>query len=354
MSRNFLILPSMNLTIAELAKILKGKFVGEGDIPLSGVSKIEEAKSGDISFISNPKYLPWLYKSQASVVIIDKDLDFDDEKIQNLILVDNAYLSFNKVLQKFSENKLTNTGIHKDSSIDESIELGTNVSIGQFSVIGANCKIGDNVIIMDNVSIQKNVTIGSDCIIYSGVRIYDNMQIGKNCILHSNSVIGSDGFGFAPNENGEYIKTPQLGNVIIGDKVEIGSNTSIDRATLGSTIINNGVKIDNLVQIAHNVIIGKNTVIAGQCGIAGSTKIGENCQIGGQVGIIGHLVIGSNVKINGKAGVFSNIKDNSIIRGTPALDERTFNRSYVYFRNFEKIVKELNDLKKINGNNNQQ
>ena len=204
---------------------------------------------------------------------------------------------------------------------------------------------------MDNVSIQDNVSIGNDCIIYPGVRIYDNSLIGNNCILHSNCVIGSDGFGFAPNEMGEYIKTPQLGNVILGNSVEIGSNTSIDRATLGSTLISDGVKIDNLVQIAHNVSIGKNTVIAGQCGIAGSTKVGENCQIGGQVGIIGHLSIGNNVKINGQTGVFSNIKDNSTLRGTPAMDERSFNRSFVYFKNLEKIAKDLNHLKKINDNN---
>ena len=187
--------------------------------------------------------------------------------------------------------------------------------------------------------------------IYSGVRIYSDSIIGDNCIVHSNSVIGSDGFGFAPNKQGNYIKTPQIGNVVIGDNVEIGSNSSIDRATLGSTVVSDGVKIDNLVQIAHNVTIGKNTVIAGQCGIAGSTKIGENCQIGGQVGIIGHLKIGNNVRINGQAGVFSNIKDNTILKGTPAIDERTFNRSYVYFRNLEKIVKDINKLKKNNDSN---
>ena len=204
---------------------------------------------------------------------------------------------------------------------------------------------------MDNVSIAKNVTMGNNCLIHSGVRIYSDTIIGDNCIIHSNSVIGSDGFGYAPNKEGEYIKTPQIGNVTIGDNVEIGSNTSIDRATLGSTVISEGVKIDNLVQIAHNVTVGKNTVIAGQCGIAGSTKIGENCQIGGQVGIIGHLTIGNNVKINGQAGVFSNIKDNAILKGTPAIDERTFNRSYVYFRNLEKIVKDFNQLKKNDASN---
>ena len=342
----------MKSTIAELAKILNGEFIGEGSTSLSNLAKIEEAKEGDITFISNPRYLPWLYKTNASVIIIDKGLEYDHAKIKNLIIVDDAYLSFNMLLNRLSKSKFSHFGLHIDSRIHESVELGKNVSVGQFSVIGPNCKIGNNVIIMDNVSIQKNVTIGNDCILYSGARIYDDTLIGNHCIFHSNCVVGSDGFGFAPNEQGEYIKTPQLGNVKIGNNVEIGSNSSIDRATLGSTEIRDGVKIDNLVQIAHNVFIGKNTVIAGQCGIAGSTKVGENCQIGGQVGIIGHLVIGNNVRINGQTGVFSNIKDNSTLRGTPAIDERTFNRSYIHFRNLEKIVNDISDLKKTNDNNN--
>ena len=342
----------MKLTIAELAKILKGEVIGDGNTSLINLAKIEEAKSGDITFISNPKYIPWLYKTGASVVVIDKGLPYDKTKIKNLIIVDDAYLSFNNLLNRFSKNKISHFGLHIDSRIHESVKLGDNVSVGQFSVIGPNCNIGNNVIIMDNVSIQENVTIGDDCVLYSGVRIYDGTFIGNQCIFHSNCVIGSDGFGFAPNEVGEYVKTPQLGNVKIGNKVEIGSNSSIDRATLGSTVISEGVKIDNLVQIAHNVYIGKNTVIAGQCGIAGSTKVGENCQIGGQVGIIGHLTIGNNVRINGQTGVFSNIKDNVTLRGTPAIDERTFNRSYIHFRNLEKIVSDINDLKKSNDNNN--
>ena len=352
MSRNFIILPSMKLTIAELAEILKGKVVGEDNTQLFKLSKIEDAQKGDITFVSNPRYLPWLYKTKASVVIVDSNLEYDNKKVGNIILVDNAYSSFNELLNRFAENKLKHTGVHKNCSIDSTVELGNNVSVGQFSSIGQNCKIGDNVIIMDNVSIQENVIIGNNSVLYAGVRIYDNTILGINCILHSNCVIGSDGFGFAPNKNGEYIKTPQIGNVTIGNNVEIGSNSSVDRATLGSTIINDGVKIDNLVQIAHNVIVGKNTVIAGQSGIAGSTKIGENCQIGGQVGVAGHIQIGNNVKIDGGTGVYSNVDDNSILRGTPAIDINKFNRSYVHFKNLEKIVKDLNDLKKLNANNN--
>ena len=342
----------MKLTIAELAKILNGNYIGDGATSLTNLAKIEEAKDGDITFISNPRYLPWLYKTGASVVIVDKGLKYDDVEITNLIIVDDAYLSFNSLLNRFSQNKLSHFGLHIDSRIHESVELGNNVSVGQFSVIGPNCKIGHNVIIMDQVSIQENVTIGNDCILYSGSRIYDDTFIGNECIFHSNSVIGSDGFGFASNEVGEYIKTPQLGNVKIGNKVEIGSNSSIDRATIGSTIISDGVKIDNLVQIAHNVSIGKNTVIAGQSGIAGSTKVGKNCQIGGQVGISGHITIGNNVKINGGSGVYSSVKDNSILKGTPAMNQSDFNRSYVYFRNFQQIVNEINSLKKINDNRN--
>ena len=342
----------MKLTINELARILKGEVFGDGSTSLTNLAKIEEAKTGDITFISNPRYLPWLYKTSASVIIIDKGLTYENKKNKNLIIVDDAYLSFNSLLNRFSKNKLSHFGLHIDSRIHESVELGNNVSVGQFSVIGPNCKIGHNVIIMDNVSIKENVTIGNDCVLYSGSRIYDDTFIGNECIFHSNSVIGSDGFGFASNEVGEYIKTPQLGNVRIGDKVEIGSNSSIDRATIGSTIISDGVKIDNLVQIAHNVSIGKNTVIAGQSGIAGSSKVGKNCQIGGQVGISGHITIGNNVKINGGSGVYSSVKDNSILKGTPAMNQSDFNRSYVYFRNLQKIVNEINSLKKINDNRN--
>ena len=342
----------MKLTLAELADILEGSVVGDSNAKVNNLSKIEDASSGDITFISNPKYLPWIYKTNATAVIIDKGTTYNGNLKCNLIKVDNSYSAFNYLLKTFSPEQAGHFGIMDNAIIDSTSKLGESISIGHFSVIAENCKIGDNVIIMDNVSIAKNVTIGANCLIHSGVRIYSDSIIGNNCTVHSNSVIGSDGFGYAPNKEGEYIKTPQIGNVIIGDNVEIGSNSSIDRATLGSTIIFEGVKIDNLVQIAHNVTVGKNTVIAGQCGIAGSTKIGENCQIGGQVGIIGHLTIGNNVKINGKTGVFSNIKDNAILKGTPAIDERTFNRSYVYFRNLEKIVKDVNQLKKNDAGNN--
>ena len=266
----------MKLTLAELADILEGSVVGDSNAKVNNLSKIEDASSGDVTFISNPKYLPWIYKTNATAVIIDKGTAYNGNLKCNLIEVDNSYSAFNSLLKTFSSDQASHFGIVDNAIIDSTSKLGKSISMGHFSVIAENCKIGDNVIIMDNVSIAKNVTMGNNCLIHSGVRIYSDTIIGDNCIIHSNSVIGSDGFGYAPNKEGEYIKTPQIGNVTICDNVEIGSNTSIDRATLGSTVISEGVKIDNLVQIAHNVTVGKNTVIAGQCGIAGSTKIGEN------------------------------------------------------------------------------
>lgn len=332
----------MKISINKLAKILDGEIIGNEKVTLYNLSKIEDAIEGDITFLSNPKYIHWLYKTKASVVIIDRGIDYKAKDTPNLLVVENAYYSFNKLLNLISKKKLEFTGIHKLSSVDKSTVVGKDVSIGKFTTIDPKCKIGNNVFIMDNVSIKSNVTIGDNCVIHSGVRIYEDSIIENECIIHSNSVIGSDGFGYAPDDNGIYIKTPQIGNVHIKSNVEIGSNCSIDRATLGSTFIDEGVKIDNLVQVAHNVKIGKNTVIAGQAGIAGSTVIGKNCQIGGQVGFVGHLKVGDNVRINGQAGVFSNIPDDSIIKGTPAIDERNFNRSYVLFKNFEKVIKDLN------------
>ena len=336
----------MKLTLANLALKLNGDIVGDSEIKLNNIAKIEYAKKGDITFLSNKKYLPWLKKTKASLIIVNKDFDIKVYKSLNFLCVEDSYLAFNQLLQLFNEVKKNQPEISKYSLVQKSSSIGNNVHIGNFSVVGNNCNISDSVVINDNVTIGNNISIGSNTILNAGVRVYDDTKIGDNCIIHSNSVIGSDGFGFAPNNNGEYTKTPQIGNVIIGSNVEIGSCTTIDRATIGSTIIDEGVKIDNLVQIAHNVEIGKNTVIAAQSGIAGSTKIGKNCQIGGQVGFAGHLDIGNNVKINGGSGVFSNIKDNSIVRGNPAFDARLFNRSYVYFKNLVNIFKDVDNLKK--------
>ena len=336
----------MKLTLANLALRLNGNIVGDSEIKLNNIAKIEYAKKGDITFLSNKKYLPWLKKTKASLIIVNKDFDIKKYKSLNFLCVEDSYLAFNQLLQLFNQVKKNQPEISEYSLVQKSSSIGKNVHIGNFSVIGNNCNISDSVVINENVTIGNNITIGSNTILNAGVRVYDDTKIGDNCIIHSNSVIGSDGFGFAPNNNGEYIKTPQIGNVIIGNNVEIGSCTTIDRATIGSTIIHEGVKIDNLVQIAHNVEIGKNTVIAAQSGVAGSTKIGKNCQIGGQVGFSGHLNIGNNVKINGGSGVFSNLKDNSVVRGNPAFDASLFNRSYVYFKNLVNLFKDVEKLKK--------
>ena len=336
----------MKLTLANLALKLNGDIVGDSEIKLNNIAKIEYAKKGDITFLSNKKYLPWLKKTKASLIIVNKDFDIKMYKTLNFLCVEDSYLAFNQLLQLLNEVKKTHPEISKYSRVQNSSSIGKDVHIGNFSVVGNNCNISDSVVINDNVTIGNNISIGSNTILNAGVRVYDDTKIGDNCIIHSNSVIGSDGFGFAPNNNGEYTKTPQIGNVIIGNNVEIGSCTTIDRATIGSTIINEGVKIDNLVQIAHNVEIGKNTVIAAQSGVAGSTKIGKNCQIGGQVGFAGHLDIGNNVKINGGSGIFSNLKDNSVVRGNPAFDARLFNRSYVYFKNLVNLFKDVENLKK--------
>ena len=336
----------MKLTLANLALRLNGNIVGDSEIKLNNIAKIEYAKKGDITFLSNKKYLPWLKKTKASLIIVNKDFDIKKYKSLNFLCVEDSYLAFNQLLQLFNQVKKNQPEISEYSLVQKSSSIGKNVHIGNFSVIGNNCNISDSVVINDNVTIGNNITIGSNTILNAGVRVYDDTKIGNNCIFHSNSVIGCDGFGFAPNNNGDYIKTPQIGNVIIGNNVEIGSCTTIDRATIGSTIIHEGVKIDNLVQIAHNVEIGKNTVIAAQSGVAGSTKIGKNCQIGGQVGFSGHLNIGNNVKINGGSGVFSNLKDNSVVRGNPAFDASLFNRSYVYFKNLVNLFKDVEKLKK--------
>ena len=336
----------MKLTLANLALRLNGNIVGDSEIKLNNIAKIEYAKKGDITFLSNKKYLPWLKKTKASLIIVNKDFDIKMYKSLNFLCVEDSYLAFNQLLQLFNQVKKNQPEISEYSLVQKSSSIGKNVHIGNFSVIGNNCNISDSVVINENVTIGNNITIGSNTILNAGVRVYDDTKIGDNCIIHSNSVIGCDGFGFAPNNNGEYIKTPQIGNVIIGNNVEIGSCSTIDRATIGSTIIEEGVKIDNLVQIAHNVEIGKNTVIAAQSGVAGSTKIGKNCQIGGQVGFSGHLNIGNNVKINGGSGVFSNLKDNSVVRGNPAFDASLFNRSYVYFKNLVNLFKDVEKLKK--------
>jgi len=342
----------MKFTAAQIAGILEGDIVGNPDVEVSRLSKIEEGTEGSLTFLANPKYKPYIYSTQASITIVNKSFEAENKLTTTLIKVEDAYKSFSRLLEYYNQIKINKFGIEQPSFIAESSTYGQNVYIGAFTYIGEHVTISDNVKIFPGSYIGDNVKIGENTVIFAGVKIYSDCIIGNNCVINSCTVIGADGFGFAPDENGEYSKVPQTGNVILEDFVDIGAATSIDRATLGSTIIRKGVKLDNQIQIAHNVEIGKNTVIAAQTGVAGSTKIGENCQIGGQVGIVGHLTIGNNVKIQAQSGITRNVKDNEVLQGSPAFGYGDFNKSYVYFKNFPKIVKDLNEIeKKVNGNN---
>jgi len=331
----------MNFTAGQIADQINGTVIGNKDVDITNISKIEEGSKGSLTFLANPKYTEYIYSTNASAAIVSNDFKAT-EKIQiTLIKVKDPYSSFTTILELFNKNQSDRKGISDLTVIDKSSKISDSAFIGSFSTVGKNSIIADNCIIENQVFIGDNVKIGEGSMIYPGVKILDDTKIGKNCIIHSSCSIGSDGFGFAPNDDGSYKKIPQTGNVIIGDNVEIGSNSTIDRATLGSTIISNGVKLDNQIQIAHNVEIGENTAIAAQSGIAGSTKIGKNCMIGGQVGIIGHLKIGDNVKIQAQAGVTSDVESNARITGTPAISYMNYNKSYVHFKNLPEIVKKI-------------
>ncbi len=336
----------MKFTAQQIADILEGEIVGDPNESVSKLSKIEEGEKGSLTFLSNPKYNPYLYTTNASIAIVNKSFIPEKEISATLIKVEDAYKSFSKLLEFYNEVKNNKTGRENPIHISESSEIGENEYIGAFSYIGENVKIGKNVKVYPNCYIGDNTTIGDNCVIFSGVKIYSESQIGNNCKIHSGCIIGSDGFGFAPDSNGEYKAIPQIGNVIIENNVDIGSGSTIDRATLGSTIIRNGVKLDNQIQIAHNVEIGKNTVIAAQTGVAGSTKIGEGCMIGGQVGIVGHITIGNRVRIQAQSGISKNLKDGDTVQGTPAFGYSDFNKSYVYFKKLPEIASNLNKLKK--------
>lgn len=336
----------MKFTAQQIADILEGEVVGNPDIEVSKLSKIEEGTEGSLTFLANPKYTSYIYSTKASIAIVNKVFTPEFDINTTLIKVDDAYKSFSKLLEYYNQIKNNKTGIENPVFIADSAKYGDNIYIGAFSHVGENVHIGSNVKIYPNAYIGDNVVIDDDSVVFSGAKIYSDCIIGKNCVINSGVIIGADGFGYAPNEKGEYNKVPQIGNVIIEDYVDVGAATTIDRATLGSTVIRKGVKLDNQIQIAHNVEIGKNTVIAAQTGVAGSTKIGENCQIGGQVGIVGHITIGNNVKIQAQSGIGRNIKDNEVLQGSPALPYGDFNKSYVHFKNLPKIVKNINDLEK--------
>ncbi|WP_277632054.1 UDP-3-O-(3-hydroxymyristoyl)glucosamine N-acyltransferase [Avrilella dinanensis] len=335
----------MKVTVQQIADLLNGEVIGNAATEVSDLSKIEEGKPGSLSFLSNPKYVPYIYETKASAVIINKSFVPEHPVQTTLIKVEDAYAAFTKLLEFYNQIKNNKVGIEQPNFVGENTVYGQDIYIGAFAYIGQNCQIGDNVKIYPNCYIGDNVKIADNTTIFAGSKIYADTQIGSRCIIHSGTTIGSDGFGFAPQEDGSYAKVPQTGNVIIEDDVEIGANTTIDRATLGSTIIRQGVKLDNHIQIAHNVEIGAHTVIASQTGIAGSTKIGKYCQIGGQVGIVGHITIGNHVKIQAQSGVNKSLKDNDVVQGSPAINYGDFSKSFVHFRNLPKIVEDIDKLK---------
>ncbi|MGB1308017.1 MAG: UDP-3-O-(3-hydroxymyristoyl)glucosamine N-acyltransferase [Oceanihabitans sp.] len=341
----------MKFTAEQIAGILEGDIEGNPNVEVSKLSKIEEGTKGSLTFLANPKYTPFIYSTKASITIVNKSFQPENDLSTTLIKVEDAYKSFSKLLEYYNQVKNNKVGIENPSYISETATYGENVYLGAFSYLGENVKLGDNVKIYPQAYIGDNVTIGDNTTVYAGAKLYSETQVGKNCIINSGAIIGADGFGFTPDEHGEFQKIPQTGNVIIEDNVDIGSASTIDRATLGSTIIRKGVKLDNQIQIAHNVEIDVNTVIAAQTGIAGSTKIGKYGMIGGQVGIAGHLTIGDNVKVQAQAGIGHRVKDGEKLYGSPAIDYGNYIKSYVHFKNLPAIVKTVNELeKKINGN----
>lgn len=336
----------MEFTANQIAGILEGTVEGDDSVTVSKLSKIEEGTQGSLTFLANPKYKSYIYTTDASITIVGEDFIAENPIKTTLIRVADAYKAFSKLLEYYNQVKMNKTGIESPSFISETASMGESLYIGAFAYIGENVSLGNNVKIYPNAYIGDNVSIGDNVTVFAGAKIYSESIIGNNSVIHSGAIIGDDGFGFAPNAEGEYKKVPQTGNVIIEDHVDVGAGTTIDRATLGSTIIRRGVKLDNQIQIAHNVEIGKNTVIAAQTGIAGSTKIGENCLIGGQVGIVGHISIGNNVRIQAQSGIGRNIKDNEVLQGSPALNYGDYNKSYVHFKNLPKIVARFNTFEK--------
>lgn len=334
----------MEYTAREIAALLQGVVIGDEETKISRLAKIEEGTAGSLSFLANPKYEEFIYSTASSVVIVNDSFVPTKAIAATLIKVKDAYKSFAVLLDTYNKISLNKSGIEQPSFIAQTAQIGANPYIGAFAYIGENVKVGENVKIYPGVYVGDNCVIGNDTIIFAGVKIYSETSIGNNCRIHSGAVIGGDGFGFAPQDDNNYIKVAQIGNVIIEDWVEIGSNTTIDRATLGSTIIRKGVKLDNLIQVAHNVEIGQHTVIAAQTGIAGSTKIGRYCMIGGQVGIVGHLLIADKVKIAAQSGIGTNIvNEGEIVQGSPAFNNQEFKKSYLAFRKMPDIINKLEE-----------
>ncbi len=331
----------MEYSAREIADFLQGKIEGDQDVKVSQISKIEEASTGTMTFLANPAYTPFVYKTGASIVLVHDNFVPEQEIKATLIRVKDPYGALAKLLELYQKNLPQKEGVSNLSFISESAKVHQSAYIGAFAYIGNKVKLGKNVKIYPHCFIDDFVTIADNTTLFSGVKVYNSCRIGANCTIHANAVIGADGFGFAPQTDNNYKKVAQIGNVVIEDLVEIGAGTTIDRATMGSTVIKRGVKLDNLIQIGHNAVIGENTVMAAQVGVAGSSKIGKNCMIGGQAGISGHITIGDDVKMAAQAGVPSNIKDGQIIMGSPAMEASQYRKAFIYFRNFEKLVKRI-------------
>lgn len=335
----------MEFSAEMVASFLEGEVIGNNDAKVWSIAKIEEAQNGDLAFLSNPKYENYIYTTGATIVLVNKDFTPKEEIKATLIKVEDAYKAFAGLLDLYIANKPQKKGVSPQAAVDSSAKIGENVYIGAFAVVEAGAVIGDNTKIYPHVYVGDNVKIGEDAIIYSGVNIYEECIIGDRVILHSGVVVGADGFGFAPVD-GVFKKIPQIGNVIIEEDVEIGANSCIDRATMGSTVVKKGVKLDNLVQVAHNVTIGENTVLASQVGIAGSTKIGRNCMFGGQVGIAGHITVADFTQITSQSGIGSTVKKTGqILMGSPAFDASIARRSIVGYKNLPQIMTDIAQIK---------
>ncbi len=337
----------MEFSAKQIADLLEGKIEGKSDVIVNNISKIEEGKKGTLAFLANPKYTSYIYTTKASIVLVNQNFKAEKPISATLIRVKDAYQAFASLLEIYQQYKNNKVGISDKAIIEASAKIGENIYIGAGVYIGENVVIGDYTKIYPNSYIGDNTIISNNVTIFSGVNIYPEIIIGNFCTLHSGVVIGSDGFGFAPQNDAEFKKVPQIGNVIIEDNVEIGANTTIDRATIGSTIIRKGVKLDNLIQVAHNVEIGENTVIAAQTGIAGSTKIGKNCMIGGQVAIAGHITVANNVKAGARTGIAQTVKKEGVIlQGIPAMEIRSFYRSSAVFKILPEMKRQLDKLTK--------
>ena len=335
----------MEFSLEQVATILGGEIEGNKDISITTISSIEEGKEGSISFLSNPKYEQYLYQTKASAVIVNSDFEPKEAVKTTLIRVKNAYTSFTTLLEEYQRIiSFQKSGIEDQSALAASATHGENLYLGSFAYVGENAKLGNNVKIYPHVYVGDNVSIGDNTILHSGVKIYANAKIGSHCTLHSGAVVGSDGFGFAPQEDGTYKSIPQIGNVIIEDHVDIGANTTIDCATFESTVIKKGVKIDNLVQVAHNVEIGENTVIASQAGISGSTKIGKQVVLAGQVGVVGHIKVGDGAIVAAQSGISKSVPEGVTYFGSPAFEKGQYMKSIVLFRKLPDMMKRIQEL----------